>query len=157
MKPTVYIETTIISYLTSRPSRNLIVAGHQQLTQDWWRKIRPQVACFISPFVLQEISRGDQHALRKRMEAIAHVPILTLTPAIPTLAQQYFDALILPDKARLDAAHLAVATWYKMDYVLSWNCKHIVGGRVRKTLMEVNSRLCFETPILCTPEELMEV
>ncbi len=63
MKPTVYIETSVISYLTAKPSRDLIVAGHQQITAEWWEQVRPQVECFVSPFVIQEVSRGDQKVL----------------------------------------------------------------------------------------------
>jgi hypothetical protein len=157
MKPTVYLEPTIISYLTARPSRDLIVAAHQQITVEWWDEVRPKVNGFISPFVNQEISRGDEEAARKRIEVVKDLPVLEINDEIQKLAEKYFDMLEIPEKARLDAAHLAVAVWHEMDYLLSWNCRHIVSGRVKKSLDEINATLNLKTPVLCTPEELMEV
>ena len=157
MKPTVYIESTIISYLTARPSRDLIVAAHQQITVEWWEDVRPKVDAFISPFVNQEISRGDEKAAQKRIEAAKNLPVLEINDEIQKLAEKYFVMLEIPEKSRLDAAHLAVAVWHEIDYLLSWNCRHIVSGRVKKLLEEINATLNLKTPVLCTPEELMEV
>jgi hypothetical protein len=157
VKPAVYIETTIISYLTARPSRDLIVAAHQQLTVEWWENARPKVECFISPFVIQEASRGDKDAAQRRIEAISDIPVLELNDEIRELAARYFLAISIPEKAKVDASHLSVAVWHGMDYLLSWNCKHIASGRVRKTLQEVNEANGIRTPVICTPEELMEV
>ncbi|MFQ5630244.1 MAG: type II toxin-antitoxin system VapC family toxin [bacterium] len=157
MKPTVYIESSIISYLTGKPSRDLIVAAHQQITVEWWDNVRPEVDCFVSPFVIQEISRGDEQAAAKRLDAVSDLPALELNLEIQKLAQKYFAALEIPEKAKLDASHLAVAVWHEMDYLLSWNCKHIVSARVKKVLDESNANLNIKTPVLCTPEELMEV
>lgn len=157
MKPTVYIESTIISYLTARPSREPIIAVHQQITVEWWRNVSPQVDSFISPFVSREINRGDKTAAQKRIEAVKSLPVLETNDEIQKLAIEYFVRLEIPEKARLDAAHLAVAVWHEMDYMLSWNCKHIVSGRIKKKLVEINAALDLKTPVLCTPEELMEV
>jgi len=157
VKPTVYIETTIISYLTARLSRNLIVAAHQQLTVEWWEDVRPKLECFISPFVIQEVSRGDKAASQKRIEVISSLPILELNDEIRELAFKYFEAIDIPEKARIDAFHLAIAVWHRIDYLLSWNCRHIASGRVRKILREINDNLGIHTPVICTPEELMEV
>ena len=157
MKSTVYVETSIISYLTARPSRDLIVAGHQQITADWWDGIRSQVDCFISPFVTEEASRGDTEAAQRRIDAIASFAILEVNEEVRDLAQNYFQAINLPDKAKIDAFHLAIAVWHRMDYLLTWNCKHIASARVRKILVEVNETLGIPTPVICTPEELMEV
>lgn len=157
MKPTVYIETSVISYLTAKPSRDLIVAGHQQITLEWWEKVRAQVTCFVSPFVIQEVARGDKEFAQRRLAAIAEFPVLALNEAIDELARKYFISMTIPEKSRIDAFHLAMATWYRMDYVLSWNCKHIASGRVQKMLRELNAHLGVHTPVMCTPEELMEV
>ena len=157
MKPSVYIETTIISYLTAKPSRDLIIAAHQQITNEWWADVRPLVDCYISPFLIDEASRGDAVYAQKRLDEITDFAMLEVNEQIENLAQKYFAALQIPEKAKIDAFHLAVAAWHKMDYVLSWNCKHIASGRVQKTLREVNIRLGVHTPIVCTPEELMEV
>ena len=157
MKPTVYIETSVVSYLTARPSRDLIVAGHQQITAEWWSSVRPQVDCFISPFVIEEASRGDEEASERRMAALAGFAILEVNEDVQRLAERYFSAIDLPDRARIDAFHLAMAVWHGTDYLLSWNCKHIASARVRKTLAEINETLGIQTPVICTPEELMEV
>lgn len=157
MKATVYIESTIISYLAAKPSRDLIVAAHLQLTMEWWDLIRSKVACFVSPFVIQEISAGDEEAANKRIEIIQDIPVLEINQEIQKLAQRYFDSLDIPEKARLDASHLATAVWHEIDYLISWNCKHIVSGRVKKVLERINAQLNIKSPVLCTPEELMEV
>lgn len=157
MRSTVYIETSVISYLVARPSRDLIVAGHQQLTQEWWDQVRPQVECFVSPFVIQEVSRGDAELAQKRLAAISGFPVLAVNQAIEELARQYFVAINISEKAKIDAFHLAMAAWHQMDYLLSWNCKHIASGRVQKILQELNVHLHTHTPVLCTPEVLMEV
>jgi hypothetical protein len=153
----VYIETTIISYLTAKPSRDLVVAAHQQITSEWWANVRPEVECFVSPFVIDEASRGDDEYARKRLEAIADFSVLQVNQEVEALAREYFAALNIPEKAKIDAFHLAVSAWHGMDYVLSWNCKHIASGRVQKMLQDTNARLGVYTPIVCTPEELMEV
>lgn len=157
MNPTVYIESTVISYVTAKPSRDLIVAAHQQITTEWWASVRPKVDCFISPFVIQEISAGDEEAAKKRLETVGDLPVLEVNKEIQQLAQRYFDALEIAEKAKLDASHLAVAVWHEVDYLLSWNCKHIVSGRVKKMLEKINTDLNMKTPVFCTPEELMEV
>jgi len=157
MKPTVYIETSVISYLTARMSRELLVAAHQQITQEWWQNARPQFDCFVSPIVLDEIIKGDPDASASRLDAIASFPLLEIVPEVELLANLYFSAIILPEKARADSYHLAVAAAHGVDYLVSWNCTHIVSGRVRKTIEEINTGQGIRTPILCTPEELMEV
>lgn len=157
MKPTVYLETSVISYLTARPSRDLIVAAHQQITAEWWDAVRPKADCFISPFVIEEATRGDEDAARKRIAAIADFAVLEVNELVRDLAQKFFAAINLPEKAKIDAFHLATAVVYGVDYLLSWNCRHIASGRVRKILVEINSDLGIRTPVICTPEELMEV
>jgi len=157
MKPSVYIETTIISYLTAKPSRDLVTAAHQQITTEWWTDVRPQVDCYVSPFLIDEASRGDAIYAQKRLDEIVDFTVLAVNEEIEVLAQEYFAALQIPEKAKIDAFHLAVAAWHKMDYLLSWNCKHIASGRVQKMMQEINARLGVHTPIACTPEELMEV
>ena len=155
--PSVYIETTIISYLTAEPSRDLIVAAHQQITAEWWANVRAKVDCRISPFVVGEASRGDAVYAKKRLDEIAGFAMLEVNRQVEELAQTYFAALQLPEKAKIDAFHLAVAAWHQVDYVLSWNCKHIASARTQKTLQKINARLGVDTPIVCTPEELMEI
>ena len=156
MKPSVYLETTIISYLAARPSRDLVTAAHQRLTIDWWEQARHRFEIFISPVVLEEISRGDADAARIRQDLVASFPLLEVVPEVGKLAESYFAKIALPEKARADAFHLALATWHGMEYLLSWNCTHIVSGRVKRWIEEINAANGMRTPVMCTPEELME-
>ena len=156
MKPTVYIETSVIRYLTARPSRDLIVVAHQQITDDWWENALPNYEAFVSPVVLEEISRGDANAVQSRHEKVSTFPVLEVLPEVRRLADTYFSALTIPEKARADAYHLAIASWHGIDFIVSWNCIHIVNGRIKRLIEEVNAGQGIRTPIICTPEELME-
>lgn len=156
MKQKVYIETSVISYLTAKPSRDLIVAAHQQITNEWWEYALPNYDAFISPIVIEEISRGDVNAVQLRIDKTLTFPILEILPEVKSLAETYFTALTIPEKARADAYHLATASWHGIDFIVSWNCTHIVNGRIKMLIEEINARQGIRTPIICTPEELME-
>jgi predicted nucleic acid-binding protein len=156
MKPNVYIETSIISYYTSRLSRDLIIAGHQQITQEWWNRQLPLFNPHISAIVIEEISRGDPSAAQARIKAVAEFSSLAITQDVIDLARSYFDALYLPDKAKLDALHLALGVHHGMEYILSWNFVHIAGAKPRSVIQALNYRMGIATPTICTPEELLE-
>ena len=157
MKQSVYIETTIVSYLAARTSRDLIVAGHQQITSEWWEKVSPKFRCYVSEVVIEESEKGDIETSKKRLDLIAGFPVLAVNDEIKKLASIFFERLKIPEKSRLDSVHLATACWYQMDYLLSWNCKHIVSAVVRKLLNEMAKELKIQIPVICTPEELMEI
>ncbi len=156
-KQTVYIETSIISYLTSRPSRDLLIAANQKLTYDWWHKSKNKFDCYISDFVLFEISRGDKEASAKRLSTVQDIKLLEYTREIEELAQKYMEILRIPQRSYVDSVHLALSVWHKIDYLISWNCKHIANAIVLHTLMEYNKNNSLFVPILCTPSELSEV
>lgn len=156
-KQSVYIETTVVSYLTARPSRDLIVAAHQQVTVEWWENVLPLLDPFVSPIVIEEASRGDDAAARERLSKIEAFAVLEVTDEVRNLADRYFERIQIPEKARGDAYHLAVATYHGMDFLVSWNFTHILSARVHTAIYEVNALLGITTPIICTPEELMEV
>lgn len=156
-KPIVYVETTIISYLVAKPNRDPVVAGHQEMTKHWWAAVLPNVQPCISAFILQEVAAGDPLMARKRMDMVKELALLEVNEEIEQLGEHYFTAINIPERARLDALHLAVAAYHAVDYVLSWNCRHIASARVQKRLREINGNLGLATPVLCTPEELMEV
>jgi len=151
----VYIETSFISYLTSRPSRDLIIAAHQQITQVWWEDRREQFEIYISQLVYEEASKGDSEAAKSRIEIISDLPILELNENINNLANNFIQSDIIPHKYVEDAFHISIATIHGMDYLLTWNCKHIANATIRTEI----ERLCRENgyinPIICTPEELM--
>jgi predicted nucleic acid-binding protein len=153
---TVYIETTVISYFAARRTRDLIVAAHQEITLEWWEKGLPLFDPYVSQIVFDEISRGDEEAVQGRLAVVKGFGVLEMMPEVAALAATYFAALAIPDKARNDSLHLALAVYHGMDYLVSWNCTHITAGRVRAIVEAVNDEKGFSTPIICTPEELME-
>jgi len=156
-KQSVYIETTVVSYLNARPSRDLIVAAHQQVTEEWWENTLSLLDPFVSPIVIEEVSRGDEASAKLRLEKIVRFPVLEITNEVRDLAELYFKRIPIPDKARGDAFHLAVATYHGMDFLVSWNFTHILSARVRAVIQDINTIRGISTPIICTPEELMEV
>jgi len=156
MKAKVYLETSVISYYVSRPSRDIIIAGHQQITLEWWNRQIQLYEPYLSEVVLDEISRGDANAAQLRLKAVEGFLSVAVTPAVIKLAREYYSALQLPDKARLDAIHLALAVEHGMDFLVSWNFVHIVGARPRGIIQAINYTKGIKTPLICTPEELLE-
>lgn len=157
MKESIYLETTIVSYYTSKPSRDIIVLAHQEITQEWWPKAVRKFNVFISEIVIEEAGMGDEEAAKKRLEELKSFPHLELSDKVENLAQVYMERLEIPEKSFRDAAHLAVASVYDIDYLVTWNCAHLANGEVIKKLMKINKSFDIQTPIICTPEELMEV
>lgn len=151
----VYIETTIVSYLTARPSRDLIVAAHQQLTQEWWENRRANFDLYTSQFVLQESSAGDAKMAQTRLEALEEIPLLSVTQEAVTLARTLVQKGPIPEKADVDALHIAVAATNGMDYLLTWNCKHIANAEMQIGIGKLCRAAGFEPPVICTPEELL--
>lgn len=155
-KPTLYLESTIPSYLAAHPSRDLIVAAHQQITHDWWQRARGAFDLHVSAAVLEEIDAGDPDAASRRQAFVADLPVLRLTDEVAELAAVYRDQLGLPRGAQLDAIHLAYAVAYEMSYLLTWNCKHLANGVVIHRLHDLNAELGRFVPVIVTPEELFE-
>ena len=155
MQPTVYIETTIVSYLTARPSRDLVTAAHQQITQEWWTRRRPDFEIFASQFVIQEASMGNVEMAQRRLEELRPIPLLDVNQNAEDLAKDLITRGALPAKAVVDALHIAVATVHGMDYLLTWNCKHIANAEMQAKVGAVCRNRGFEPPVICTPEELL--
>lgn len=152
---TVYLETSFISYLVARPSRDVVVAGHQQTTQDWWASRRSQFECSVSQVVIDEASAGDSGEVHKRLAIISALPALEITAAAEALAEAIMAAGMLPPHAVRDAAHVAVAAVHAIDYLLTWNCKHLANAQISRRIAMVCEKLEHRMPIICTPEELM--
>ncbi|MBA3530949.1 MAG: type II toxin-antitoxin system VapC family toxin [Ardenticatenales bacterium] len=151
----VYLETSIVSYLSARPSRDLVVAGHQQLTNEWWQNQRPRFAIFISQLVLEEAGRGDPDVAQARLQILEGIPLLDIRTEALVLAQALLEQGSLPEKASADALHIATATIHGVEFLLTWNCKHIANAELRPHIERVCRSYGFEPPVLCTPEELM--
>jgi hypothetical protein len=155
MKPTVYIETTIPSYLVARPSRDLLMAGHQQTTQIWWQEHRDEYELYISQLVIRECEAGDAEMAAKRSAILTGIPALELGPDSLELATRLITNGPLPSKAENDAFHIAVAAVNAMDYLLSWNLKHIANAAMRKGIEKICRDAGFEPPVICTPDTLL--
>jgi len=155
VKPTLYLETTVCSYYTARPVRDVVALAHQEITREWWERRMPLFDVHISPVVLEEARQGDPQAAQRRLDALSAFPVLDATPSIETLARTYITEPGLPGNALRDAAHLAFACGYELHYLVTWNCTHIANAEIRRLLMSVNADLGLQTPIICTPEELM--
>ena len=143
--------------MAARPSRDIITAAHQQITHEWWDGRRGDFDVFISEIVVKEINEGDENAVQRRLETIESIPEVEMTPEAVTLAQSLVDAGLVPQKAATDALHIAIATVHGMDYLLTWNLKHIANATLRNKIADACRQRGYEPPIICTPEELLEV
>jgi predicted nucleic acid-binding protein len=156
MKPKVYLETSIISYLTSRPSRDLIIAANQQITQEWWQFRQDAFELYVSELVIQEASAGDKTAAKQRLQTLEGIPELRLSEEIVVLAEKLIKDGALPQNAVEDALHIAIATLNGVDYLLTWNFKHLANATMRYKIEGVCRLLGYEPPVICTPQELWE-
>ena len=155
MKSRIYLETSVISYLTAWPSRDLVRAGHQETTREWWAT-RTTFELYISQLVLEEAAAGDPAAAAKRLEALRDVPVLELTTEATGLGRDLVLEAALPAKAAADALHIAIAAVQGMDCLVTWNCTHIANAMMRPRIEAICRANGFEPPIICTPLELLE-
>ena len=154
-KPTVYLETTVISLLTARPTRDVVQTALQQLTRKWWEQRRHRFELFVSDFVLQEAARGDKDAARRRLELAIKLKELAVTPPMEALAARLLKETRLPAKAKQDALHVACAAVHGVDYLLTWNCTHIANAVIVPDVQTVCLLAGYDCPQICTPQELM--
>jgi predicted nucleic acid-binding protein len=151
----VYLETTVVSYLTAWPSRDVVRVAHQQVTRDWWQQ-RDRFELFVSEAVLREAGAGDPAAAADRLAALKGLPILATTLVAADLAKRLLQDHALPGVAAADALHVAVAATNGMHYLLTWNCRHIANAVTRRKIEESCRRAGLVPPVICTPEELIE-
>lgn len=157
MSETVYIETSILGYLTARSTENLILAANIKLTQDWWNTCRNSFVLYASEIVEDEAARGDVVVAAQRLDLFQLLISLDLTEEAVELAEEFLKQSNLPQKAANDALHIALATVYGLDYLLTWNCKHMANAQIQKKLSQISSILGYELPVICTPYELMGI
>jgi len=157
MKSSLYIETTVPSYYVSRDSRDVVVLAHQQITRVWWETRLSEFRAYVSPVVLEEAREGDPEQARRRLEVLGLFQILEASEAVEKLATRYMAEFRLPGSAIRDAAHLAFACVYEMDFMVTWNCAHIANAEIIRRLTRFNAIAGVVTPTICTPEELFGV
>jgi len=155
LNPTAYIETTVIGYLAMRPSRDIRTASNQLTTQEWWSNRRKDFQLVVSRFVLDECLAGDPIAAQERLAFLDGVPLLAVTPEIEQLADAIMKSLQIPQKAALDAFHISISAVHGIEFLLTWNCKHIANPENRSKIDSVCRALGFEPPTICTPFELL--
>ena len=154
-KFSVYLETSMVSYLTGRLSKDLTTLFRQQVTREWWEVERNQYDLFISRFVIQEVAKGDPRLSQDRLNLLKNIPKLPYDDSIEKTAQEYIDILHLPPQALLDAAHLAIASHHQIDFILTWNLTHIANRIFVRKYEEKNRELGLFSPVVCTPEDLL--
>lgn len=155
MAERVYVETTVVSYLTAWPSRDVVIAGHQQVTHEWWDTHRADYELCVSQLVLDEARAGDAQAAQDRLAVLQLMLVLEMTPEALELAKELLQAGALPAKAANDALHIAIAATHSIPFLLTWNCRHLANAVMRPTIEAACKSKGFTAPIICTPEELL--
>ena len=156
MRPSVYIETSVVSYLAARPSRDVVVAAYQEITREWWRDSSDRFELVASALVVEEARAGDPDAARGRLEALEGVALLDATPDAENLAQALLATGAVPPQAADDAAHIAIAAANGVGFLVTWNFRHIANAAMRSRIDRACRQAGCEPPVICTPNELME-
>ncbi|MCE9548108.1 MAG: type II toxin-antitoxin system VapC family toxin [Planctomycetia bacterium] len=156
MKPKVYLETTIVSYLTAWRGRDIVMAAQQEITREWWTNRRSAFEVYVSQTVVVESSAGDKDAAQRRLEVLAQLPRLDITQDAERLARELMTRVPLPAKAQIDALHIAISAVNGMDFLLTWNCTHIANATLRSKIESVCRLAGYEPPVICTPQEMIE-
>lgn len=155
MSDSVFIETTIPSYFVARQPRSLLQSARQELTRRWWNTHRNEHVLYTSPLVLEEAAGGDPLLAERRLFLLAKLPVLEMTDQIASLGKELVQRGILPTVAGRDAAHIATAAVHGMDFLLTWNCRHIANAHIRKRISACFSAYGIEVPVICTPQEFL--
>jgi len=157
MKPRLYLETTIPSYLVARPSPLVRITADQQTTREWWEQRRGDYELFISQVVEVEAEQGDAEMAQERLRALNGIPRLSATPLVDEMTDHLLGTGIIPASAAPDAAHIAFSAVHVMDFLLTWNCKHINNPHLIRRIERACTERGLACPVICTPEELLPI
>jgi hypothetical protein len=152
----IYIETSIVSFLRQRPAAHVVAAARQLLTRRWWDIERTKYQLVTSQYVIDEAALDDPELASERLELLRDLPLLALDEEIQTIADEIMRRAILPQKAQVDALHISIAAYHRIDFLLTWNCTHIANARILPRLHAVLRNLGHAIPIICTPEEMVD-
>ncbi len=155
MGRSVYVETSIISYLTAQPSRDLRAAAWQQITAQWWQQERSKYELYTSALVIREASRGDAEAARRRLQVLEELSELAVDDEVERLTDKLIEGGAVPVGAEGDALHIAAAAVHEMDYLLTWNCRHIDNAVTKPIIRSICAVAGYACPEICTPVELL--
>lgn len=156
MAPKVYIETSVVSYLTARASRDLVVAAHQAITRQWWDETASNFELVISEFVLEEAAAGDPNAARCRLDALKSIQTIVVSDEAKALAKKLVELGPMPREYAVDALHVAVCAVNGIDFLLTWNCKHLANASLRRQIEKLIEGMGYAAPLICTPDEFLE-
>lgn len=156
MKPTVYVETTVIGHLASLRRGDVIVAAHQEATRQWWETAPDRFEIVASRLVVQECSSGDEQAARERLQVLGQITLLPTTVQAERLAEALLAGNAVPKSHPEDALHIALAAAHGIEYLVTWNLRHIANAAVRVRIEHVCREAGYQPPVICTPEELLE-
>ena len=154
---TVYIETSIVSYLTARPTSDLLAAAWQKITLDWWEMQRNRFDLYTSDVEVEEAGKGNREAAARRLGALSGITILPITNPVVALSRVFIQERAIPANALNDALHLALASVHGVDYLLTWNCRHLDNAETKPIMRNVCTMNGYTSPEICTPQELMGV
>ena len=153
-KPTLYMETTIPSYLLAEPSHDVLVLARQEITRMWWKRDNARYAIFVSEVVIREAGKGNRKEAEKRSEFLQQFPSLVATPETQRLTELYIEKGVVPIGNAEDAAHLALASVHQIEFLCTWNFKHLANVLALRRFRQVNEKRGLFVPQVCTPEEL---
>jgi len=156
MKPRIYVEASVISYLAARPSRNALTAFRQEQTRRWWEKANGVFVLEASELVRIEIASGDAIAARRRLDVFLSLSVLPLHDDIGEFGKRLMFEGLVPRSEPEDASHIAQATLTGADYIVTWNFAHLVGPQTKFRLVQNIERWGYKAPLLATPEEILE-
>jgi len=154
MKSRIYIETSVISYLVARPSKNIVIAAHQASTLDFWNRLHEHEV-FVSDIVIQEVSKGDKAQAKHRCQMIEPFQVLEIDDEVKEIAHTFLIDKAIPEKCPEDALHIAVAAANGMDAIVTWNFKHINNPFIRKRIRQLLEEIGWACPEICSPEEFL--
>lgn len=154
MASSVYVETSVISYLAARQSQDVVVAARQAITRNWWQETRQRFEVYLSTLVIAEAGAGDSDAAAQRTQAMSGIPVLELTDSAQALAKQLIEQGLIPKASVEDSLHIALATVHGMDYLLTWNFRHINNAAMKTRIAVAVEAAGYECPVICSPEEL---
>jgi hypothetical protein len=158
MRQKFYIETSVVSYLAARPSRDLLIAARQEATVEFWTKLHSSgFTGYVSTLVHQEAQRGDPEQAQKRTGALSSLVVLDIDQEAQALAEKILAAGAVPAEYPDDALHMAVAAVNGMDVLITWNFAHLNNPIARINIREIVEENGYECPEACSPEELLEM
>lgn len=155
MMTRIYIETSVISFLTARQSKDVVLAGHQASTHIFWSR-KKDFELFISDMVIQECEKGDADCAQSRIQAITGLPVLSVDKEVEHLASELINKGAIPKKSLEDAVHIAVASVSAIDFIVTWNFKHINNPFMKQQIRNVIVNQGYAMPEICSPDELLE-